>query len=418
MMNRKLTSVEQVIDAIPNGSRVVASPACGTPTTLVDALAARSDGRNLTLLTGLLFAHDAVADAVRRGALDYVTWHITAALEPLLAGGHVSYVPLRASRVPVLLASQPPDVALVRVTPADRHGWCSVGPSVSYVRAALDHAGFRIAEVDPTLPRTWGQSLVHVDDLDVLVEATEPLPVYEAATPTPVSNAIANHIMALLPDRPLLQLGIGAVPEALVTALGEQAVGELRFTGMGSDGMVDLAERGLLDRRYHDGLPPISAPDLLGTSRLMAWADANPSVGLFPSTFAQNPLELATRERLVSINSAVEVDLAGQVNAERVRGRQISGIGGSIDFVEGATHSPGGVRIIALPSTTPDGSISRIVPRLGEASTVTVPAALVEIVVTEHGVARLEGRSTRERAEALAAIAAPQHRDTLLEALT
>ena len=221
--------------------------------------------------------------------------------------------------MPAFLASRPPDVALVRVTPPDRHGWCSVGPSVSYIHAALDHATVRIAEVDPALPRTCGQSMVHVDQLDVLVEATEPLPVYDAATPNPVSDAIAGHIMPLLPDWPLLQLGIGAVPEALVAGLADKGIGDLRFTGMGSDGMVGLAERGLLDRRHHDGIPPISAPDLLGTSRLMEWADDNPSIGVYPSTFAQHPLVLAGRDRLVSINSAVEVDLAGQVNAERVR---------------------------------------------------------------------------------------------------
>jgi acyl-CoA hydrolase len=411
----RLQSVNEAIDAMPAGSSVVASPACGTPTTLVNALAARSDGREWTLSTGLLFAHEMVARAVERGALSYVTWHVTAALEPLFAQGKISYVPLRASRVPAFLAAHVPDVALVRVTPPDRHGWCSVGPSVSYVRAALDFARVRIAEVDPKLPRTCGESLVHVDDLDVLVEATDALPVYEAAAPNAVSEAIAGHIIALLPEAPLLQLGIGTVPEALVAELAHQGVGDLRFTGMGSDGMVDLDERGLLERRHRGSMPPISAPDLLGTSRLMEWADENASVGVYPSTFAQNPIALSARERLVSINSAIEIDLAGQVNAERVRGRQISGLGGSIDFVEAATHSNGGLRVIALPSTTTDGSTSRVVPRLGEASGVTLPAALVDVVVTEHGMARLEGLSTRERAEALVAVAAPQHRDGLLE---
>jgi 4-hydroxybutyrate CoA-transferase len=411
------TTAADAIDRIPAGSHVVASPFCGLPRTLVNTLAARAEGQGLTLMTGLIFDYEAIADAVRSGDLAYRTWHLNAALEPLLAEGLISYLPMRASRVPAQLTSWKPEVALVRVTPPDRNGWCSLGPSVCYVRAALESATLRIAEVDPALPRTWGQSMVHVSDLDLLVESSEPMSVYTAATPNPVSTAIARHVMELLPERPLLQLGIGAVPEALVTALGEHGMSELRFTGMASDGMVDLAERGLLDLRYDRGFPPISTPDLLGTSRLMQWADDNPSVGLYPSTTAQNPLELARLERLVSINSAVEVDLAGQVNSERVRGRQISGIGGSIDFTEAATQSPGGMRIIALPSTTSDGKVSRIVPRLGESSAVTIPGALVELVVTEHGVARLEGRSTRERAEALAAIAAPQHREQLLSAM-
>jgi acyl-CoA hydrolase len=259
--------------------------------------------------------------------------------------------------------------------------------------------------------------MVHVSDLDALVESTEPLAVYQAATPNPVSRAIARHILELLPERPLLQLGIGAVPEALVTALGEAGLSDLRFTGMASDGMVELNDRGLLDRRHLDGLPPISAPDLLGTELLMRWADDNPAVGVYPSSFAQNPIALAARDRLISINSAVEVDLAGQVNSERVRGRQISGIGGSLDFFEGASHSRGGMRVIALPATSSDGAISRIVPRLGEGSTVTIPSSLVDVVVTEHGVAHLEGMSTKERATALAAIAAPECRDELLGAI-
>jgi acyl-CoA hydrolase len=229
-----------------------------------------------------------------------------------------------------------------------------------------------------------------------------------------VSREIARHVLGLLPERPLLQLGIGAVPEALMAVIAEQGMSDLRFTGMASDGMVDLAERGLLDRRHRGGLPPISTPDMLGTRTLMQWADDNPAVGVYPSTFAHSPTDLATLDRLVSINSALEVDLAGQVNSERVRGRQISGIGGSIDFFESATHSNGGLRIVALPSTTPNGEISRITPHLGEGSRVTISGALVDVVITEHGVARLEGRSSVERAEALIAIAAPQYRDELL----
>jgi len=404
------------IDRIPEGGRIVASPTCGTPTTLVKALAERSGGRHWSLSTGLLLTHDPIAEAARRGDLGYSTWHIAAALEPMLADGLISYVPLRASRVPHHVAATKPDAALVRLTPPDPNGWCSVGPSGSYVLAALEHSNLRIAEIDPSLPRIWGHSMVHVSEIDLMVESTEALPVYAAAAQTPTSAAIASFVLDLLPERPLLQLGIGAVPESLLTAFAERGVENLRFTGMVSDGMVGLAEKDLLDHRYLGGLPPVSGPDLLGTDRLMRWAHENPSVGVYPSTFAHNPLALAPMDRFVSINSAVEVDLLGQVNSERVRGRQISGIGGSIDFFETATHSEGGLRIIALPSTTPDGRISRIVARLGESSAVTMPGSLVQIVVTEHGVAHLEGRSTRERAEALAAIAAPQHRDALISA--
>jgi 4-hydroxybutyrate CoA-transferase len=413
----RLLTAGDAIDRIPEGSRIVVSQACGTPTTLVSTLAERCDGRRLSVYAGLLLEHEAVYDAAQRGALEFITWHVTAAFEPLLADRRVSYVPLRASRVPAQLASWSSEVAMVRVTPPDRHGWCSLGPSVGYVRAALDHARLRIAEVDPTLPRTWGDSMVHVSDLDVLVDSAHPMPVYEAAIPNDVSRSIARRVLGLLPDRPVLQLGIGTVPEALVAVFAEDGVDGLRFTGMASEGMVDLAERGLLDRAPRDGLPPISTPDMLGTGTLMRWADENPTVGLYPSTIAHDPVHLGGLDRLVAVNSALEVDLSGQVNSERVRGRQISGIGGSVDFCEGASSSQGGVGVIALPSTTPNGEISRIVPRLGDGSTVTIPGSLVDHVVTEHGVARLAGRTSVERAEALIAIADPRHRDELLAAM-
>jgi acyl-CoA hydrolase len=182
---------------------------------------------------------------------------------------------------------------------------------------------------------------------------------------------------------------------------------------MGTDAMVDLFDRGLLA----DGRPAIESPDLMGTRKLMAFAHENPVVGVFPSSLAHSPRRLARHERLVSVNSAIEIDLSGQVNSEVVGGRQVSGIGGSLDFVEAATDSAGGMRIVALPSTTRDGSHSRIVARLDLNAAVTIPRAMVDIVVTEHGVARLAGKTIRQRAEALIEVAAPQHRQALGEAL-
>jgi acyl-CoA hydrolase len=178
--------------------------------------------------------------------------------------------------------------------------------------------------------------------------------------------------------------------------------------------MAELFERDLLDRDWLWGGPAISTPDILGTRRVMDFADGNPAVGVYESVTAHAPALLARRDRLVSVNSAIEIDASGQVNAEQVRGRQIAGVGGSIDFAEAASHAAGGLRIIALPSATPDGTTSRIVPRLGDGVPVSLPRAMVDVVVTEHGAARLAGLSMRERAEALAGIAAPQHRAAVM----
>lgn len=412
----KTLSPAAAVARIPDRSTVVVAPACGTPTSLLGSIGAGSGPRDLSVLAGLLLDPSDLLPALDEGALRLRTWHPTPALAHQLEAGTVEYVPIRASVVPAQLHRWSPDVALVRVSPPDRHGWCSLGPSASYGRAALASARLRIAEVDPAVPRTSGDTAIHVSSFDVLAESTTPLPIHPPAKQTAVTKAIAGHILELLPPSPVLQLGIGNVPEALVAALAEAEVGGLRFVGMGSDGMADLFERGLLDcKRRGDG-PAISTPDILGTNQVMDFADGNPAVGVFESVTAHSPAVLAHRERLVSVNSAVEVDASGQVNAEQVRGRQIAGVGGSIDFVEAATHAAGGLRVIALPSTTPDGAISRIVPHLAAGVPVSVPRAMVDVVVTEHGVARLGGLSMRERAEALASIAAPQHREAVVSA--
>jgi acyl-CoA hydrolase len=255
--------------------------------------------------------------------------------------------------------------------------------------------------------------MVHQSVFDALVETADATPRYESAKPDVISNRIAAQVLSLLPYNPTLQIGIGSIPEAVVSSLGAADLGAVRFAGMATDEMVDLFECGVIAPAVDDS--PIMSPELMGTERLMQFADDNPTVGVYPSSRAHDAAFLGRIERLVSVNTAIEVDLSGQVNSETIRGRQVSGVGGSLDFVDAASRSPGGLRVIALPAATADGAHSKIVGAIGARGTVTMPRSMVDAVVTEYGVARLEGLTTVERSEALIAIAHPDHRAALTE---
>ncbi|OXR46982.1 Succinyl-CoA:coenzyme A transferase [Nocardia cerradoensis] len=398
---------------VGDGAHIVAGPGCGAPTTLLRAVNKQAPGRGWTLDSGMLLGDYPFLDVVRSGDLRYRTWHVMAPVRELVADGVVGYVPIRASRVAGLLAAHGVGAALVRVTPPDRHGYCSLGPSAGYGLDALRLAGMRIGEVDPDLPRTHGGTTVHRSVFDALVETEDPTPRYESAKPDAISKQIAAHILGLLPRDPTLQIGIGSIPEAVVSSLATADVGRVRFAGMATDEMVDLFERGIIAPEVDES--PITSPELMGTERLMRFADGNPAVSVYPSSRAHDAALLGRIERFVSINTAIEVDLSGQVNSEMIRGRQVSGVGGSLDFVDAASRSPGGLRVIALPAATANGVHPKIVGAIGASGTVTMPRSMVDAVVTEYGVAVLEGLTSVERSEALIAISHPQHRAALTE---
>ncbi|EIV90882.1 acetyl-CoA hydrolase/transferase family protein [Frankia sp. QA3] len=407
---------QDALSLIPDGSWIVAGPGCGAPRTLLAELGAAATGRGWTLGSGLLLGDLPFLDAVRSGELRYRTWHVSAAARGPVAEGTVGYVPMRSSRLHAMLAARPLGAALVRVSPPDGSGRVSLGPSVSYGLSALELAAVRIGEVDPDLPRTCGETEVDESVFDALVEADTPAAYHRSQPPDETSRRIAEAVLDLLPPGPVLQIGIGAIPESLVGILAEADLGPLRFAGMGTDQMVDLfdraAPRGAASGPGIGTEPAILSPELMGSERLMRFADRNPSVVLRPSTYAHDPARLGAMDRFVSVNSALEVDLLGNVNSEMLRSQQVSGVGGSLDFVEAAGRSNGGLRIIALPSATSGARHSKIVARV---EAVTLPRMCVDVVVTEHGVARLDGLSTVERAEALIAIAHPDHRDALAD---
>jgi acyl-CoA hydrolase len=382
----------------------------GAPSTLLAALGSACDGRGWTLSSGILLEDYPFLPAVDSGELAYRTWHVTAAVAGHVADGRVGYVPARASAVPALLDRWGADVALVRVSPPGPDGTCSFGPATGYAKAAIAAARTVIAEVDPAVPRTCGDSLVSQADFACVVESAVPIREYSTAPDTDLSRRVAEHVLTLVPRNPTMQIGLGAVSESLLRSLPDADLGRVRFVGMGTDLMVDLFEKGVLDA---DDVAPdvaVCSADLMGTARLLEFAHENPAIGMASSAVVHNPSFLATLPGFVSVNTALEMDLAGNVNTEVLRGRQISGPGGGPDFVEGAARSPGGLSIVALPATSRDGAHSRIVARV---ESVTIPGTLVDAVVTEFGVARLTGLTSRRRAEALIAVAHPAHRDAL-----
>lgn len=411
-------ALEDALDLIPPGARIVAAQGCGAPTMLLNGLPGLAERRpGLHLLTGLQIDDQPYLQTVADGRMRYTTWHVTRPSRPLVADGRADHLPVRLSEVPAVLRRNGVDVAMVRVSPPDASGLVSLGPSMCYSPTAIDEADVVLGEIDPQLPRTNGPTTVPVERFSALVESDRPTPAYRSIEPDDVAQRIATHLLEYVPDSATFQLGVGQVPEAVADTLLSQRVGELRFVGLGVERLADLADAGLLASPAGP-LPPITSVELLGNERLMRFADQNPLLGVYPSTEGHDPAWLATHfDRIVSINSAVEIDLFGQVNSEMVAGTQLSTVGGSMDFIEAARLSDGGLSIIAFPATTRDGSVSRIIPRLGSDVVTTIPRHCVSVVVTEHGSADLRGRTVRERASALIEIADPAHREGLERAI-
>lgn len=399
---------DEAFDDIADGTRVVAGNACGTPTTLLAGIAAQAERvGSITLTCGLLLGEIPLESAVRSGALQVRSWHVHGALRQLYREGLIDYLPIRLLDIPDVVLRES-DVALIRVGPADHDGYCSIGPSASFTIDAIDRARLVIAEVSEDMPRTHGDSAVHISRIDRFVRSEYPLPEHPQATPDAVATAIAQNVLSILPEGATLQLGIGAVPEALASAIARDgAPASFGLIGLVTDAMIPLVEQ----IAARTGVP-VRAVELMGTAAFMRWAHNNAALEMRSSQHVHNPVELSAIPRLVSVNSAVAVDVRGQVIAESVRGSVIAGVGGSADFSEGAHLSAGGLRIIALASTTRSGATT-IVAAHDRADTVTAPHHSVDAVVTEYGVAWLRGRTRRERAHALTGIAGPDHRDSL-----
>jgi len=326
----------------------------------------------------------------------------------LIDAGSVDFYPLRASQVVKFLTRKKVDVAVIQVSPPDNDGYCSFGVSTSYPFPIAGIARTVIAEVNPEMPRTAGNCRIHVSHISQAVHTDHPLMEYQGGIPDAISARIALHIEPLVPDGATLQIGMGNIPEAIVQTLKSSGRCGLRFFGMGVDGVVDLWESGMLAT---DG-PVLVAAELMGTRRLFDWVDRNARCEMldFPQLFSGSRPEVSSN--FISINSTLEIDLWGNANSEVAGTSQVSGVGGSLDFIELAMRCPTGKVILALTATAKDGAISKIVPRLSNVPH-TISRSAVQYVVTEYGAVDLSMLGLDERADAMIGLAAPQFRDEL-----
>lgn len=331
--------------------------------------------------------------------------------------GRADYTPVYFSEIPSLFTSGklPVDVALIHVSPPDHTGHCSMGVSVDYTMAAAECAKTVIAQVNPQMPRTLGESFIHVSNIDWFVEKDEPIIELSPLPASDVEKGIAQHCAALIEDGSTLQLGIGSLPDAVLNCiLDKKDLGI--HSELVSDGVANLVEMGVINcskKTLFKG--KIVASFLMGTKKLYEFAHDNPIIHMAPVDWVNDPYIIRQNEKMVSINSCVQVDLMGQVCSESIGLKQISAVGGQVDFVRGANMSKGGKSIIAMPSTIGDGKISKVVPFLDPGAAVTTSRTDVSYVVTEYGIASLKGKTLRQRAEALIHIAHPLFQPMLME---
>lgn len=405
----------EAVAVVRSGDRVFIHSVAAAPQALIAALAARAPALRGVEVVQLHtegpapYAAPELAASFRVNAL-FVGKNVRDAV----ARGQGDYVPIFLSEVPALFRSRamPLDVALISVSPPDRHGYCTLGPSVDATRAAVQSARTVVAQVNANLPRTHGDALVHVDDIDLAVWQDDPVPEVRQADLTGLERTIGNYVASLVEDGATLQLGIGAIPEAVLAALADhEDLGV--HTEMFSDGVVELVRRGVITgarKRNHPG--KVVASFVMGTRDLYDFVDDNPSVLLLDVAYTNDTAVIRRNPAVTAINSALEIDLTGQVCADSLGTYQYSGVGGQMDFIRGASLSERGKPIIAMPSATSRGE-SRIVPFLKPGAGVVTTRAHVNYVVTEHGVASLYGKNLRQRARALIGIAHPSHREAL-----
>jgi len=416
--HRLLTSAQAIAKVAP-GRRILIGSGAAEPTSLVTALVEHGEHLADNPIVHLLtlgpapYVRPEFSDRFRHAA-----FFIGGNTREAVQAGRADFIPIFLSEIPRLISARRLriDVVLLQVSPPDQHGYVSLGVSVDVIRAAVSAAELVIAEVNPRMPRTFGDAILDVRELDYLVAVDTPVLELPSETADDVSQRIGQNVAALVPDGATIQTGIGKIPDAILRALAKHSDLGVH-TEMFSDGILQLVESGVVTGRRKTLLPnKIVSSFVMGSRRLYDWLNDNPSVELRGSDFTNDPLVIAQNDNMVAINSALAVDLTGQVAADTLAGRFFSGIGGQVDFIRGAARSRGGKPIIALPSTARNGTISRIQATFEAGAGVVTSRGDVHYVVTEYGVADLWGKTVRERATALMEIAHPAYRADLLNA--
>jgi acyl-CoA hydrolase/N-acetylglutamate synthase-like GNAT family acetyltransferase len=415
----KIASAAEAVRDIPRGRRILIGSGAAEPRELVEAMVKHGDHLADNEIVHLLT--EGPAPYVQPGMehrFRHTAFFIGANVRQAVHEGRADFMSVFLHEIPRLITSRRVgiDVALIQVSPPDAHGYVSLGVSVDVVRAAVDTAALILAEVNPRMPRTHGDSFLHVDHIARLVPVDYDLPERLPEALDDIDRAIGRHVASLVPDGATLQAGIGKIPNAAMDALGDR--NDLGIhTEMLSDGMMELVKRGVVTGRRKSVLAGKHVTSfLLGSKALYEWAHDNPALEMRSSAYTNDPFVISRNDRMISINAALAVDLTGQVAADTLMGRFFSGIGGQVDFIRGAARSAGGKPILAFRSTAKDGKISRIQPALEEGAGVVTSRGDVHYVVTEYGIADLWGRNMRQRALALIEIAHPDHRTDLLAA--
>jgi len=413
---QKVVSLEEAVSVVKSGDRIFISGNAATPTLLSNGLAKRKDElRDVQVNHILVLGEDPLSKPGMEGHFRHNSLFVGAADRVAIQEGRSDYVPVHLSEIPGLFIDQiiPLDVAFVHLSQPDEHGFMSFGVECAASKAAAENAKLVVAQVNERMPRTLGDVFIHVSRVHKVVECSEPLKTLKEGSSSDLERKIALHIANLVEDGATLQLGIGGIPDAVLALLeGKKDLGI--HTEMVSDGVVKAIDRGIITNQkktLHPG--KVVATFVLGSENLYEYVHNNPLFEMHPCNYTNNPFIVSQNVKMVAINSAIEVDITGQVCSDSIGSRIYSGFGGQVDFIRGAGYSKGGKPIIALPSTAKDGEMSRIVPQLKLGAGVVTSRADVHYVVTEFGVASLHGKNLRQRAEALTAIAHPKFHDEL-----
>ena len=417
---KTVVSLEEAVAVVKSGDRIFISGNAATPTLLANGLAKRKDElRDVEVNHILVLGEDPLSKPGMESHFRHNSLFVGAADRQAIQEGRSDYVPVHLSEIPGLFIDQiiPIDVALVHLSQPDEHGFMSFGVECAASKAAAENAKLVVAQVNERMPRTLGDVFIHVSRIHKVVECSEPLKTLEEGGSSELERKIATHITNLVEDGATLQLGIGGIPDAVLALLeGKKDLGI--HTEMVSDGVVKAIDRGIITNQkktLHPG--KVVATFVLGSDNLYDYVHNNPLFEMHPCNYTNNPFIVSQNVKMVAINSAIEVDITGQVCSDSIGSRIYSGFGGQVDFIRGAGYSKGGKPVIALPATAKDGEMSRIVPQLKPGAGVVTTRADVHYVVTEFGVASLHGKNLRQRAEALIAIAHPKFHSELEKVL-